>query len=483
MACFGLANVFIIFPTIVFFMGGHCAAVGNLLRAEQDHYRTHLESRAACLVAPSVKGGEACPDVFWPPDMRRVEAVDDPVDAAWFSSPALWPASTLSDRLPLYTSAKYDTALLARASPDAHPPPPRSWVRSASTLHLQPQAKGWAIESDLPRLLAFENWGWPALVVALFAALTAGANAISYQSIQRLFFTDVLTERRGAWAVKGRLTPDALARELAPSRRARILVLHPPCDLSAKLRQDPRFARLNELDSPCKPPTTIAFVADLEPLLATPIWADRLLEAAETEPSLLVLCSVDPLRQGPTEQRRTWAMALKDFRVVGGPGRPIPTLADKNTHGILPGEQPSEAAYMHEWTTSDDDEQRVLAQLAIDGYASPHPRNAPTLRHLTARGLLDADSLTLRDDDFRDFLRRTVSSDDLHVWQARETALAWRAVRLPLSAGVTILLVLLGVSRPDLAETGALLPPVVAGLPVLLRVLAAMASGKKSATA
>jgi hypothetical protein len=45
---------------------------------------------------------------------------------------------------------------------------------------------------------------------------------------------------------------------------------------------------------------------------------------------------------------------------------------------------------------------------------------------------------------------------------------------------VTILLVLLGVSRPDLAETGALLPPVAAGLPILLRVLAAMASGKKS---
>ena len=106
-----------------------------------------------------------------------------------------------------------------------------------------------------------------------------------------------------------------------------------------------------------------------------------------------------------------------------GPGRPVPA-SSKLAHALIPGEQPSEAAFMHEWTTSDDDEKRVLAQLAIDGYTSPHPKNAPTLRHLAARGLLDADTLTLRDDDFRDFVRRTVSTDDLHVWQASETTLA-----------------------------------------------------------
>jgi hypothetical protein len=307
-----------------------------------------------------------------------------------------------------------------------------------------------------------------------------GANAVAYQSIQRLFFTDVLTERKGALAAKFKLTPDALARDLLPSKHARVLVLHPPCELAAKLENDPRFAQLPELSSPCSPPKAVLFVADLGPLLANATWSDRIREAAAIEPALLVLSGVDPLRQGPADQRRTWAATLKDFRVVGGPGRPTAVAPAKHGPALIGGEQPSEATFAHEWATSDDDEQRVLAQLAIDGYASPNPRNAPTLRHLTARGLLDSDTLTLHDDDFRDFLRRTVSSDDLQAWQAGETALAWRAVRLPLSVGVTILLVLLGVSRPDLAETGALLPPVAAGLPILLRVLAAMASGKKS---
>ncbi|MET0592041.1 MAG: cache domain-containing protein, partial [Polyangiaceae bacterium] len=484
LACFGLANVFIIFPTIIFFVGAHCAAVGNLLRAEQDHYRSHLETRASCLAlsaeSPAEKG--RCSDIFWPPDMRRAEPVDRPTNAAWFTEPALWPAAVLTDRLPLYTSAKYDTALLSRAAPDVEPPLPRSWVRTGSSLRLQPFTRAWALESDLPRLIGFDRWMWPIFVVMVFVALTAGANAVAYQTVQRLFFTDVLIERRAALAVKARLTPDLLARELPPAKHARVLILHPHPELAAKLRSDPRFAPLSEAASPCAPPKAITFVGDLEPILGHAARSERLREAIATEPSLLLLSSVDPLRQGTAEQRRLWALALKDFRVVNGPGRPVPTPS-KLAHTLIPGEQPSEAAFMHEWSTSDDDERRVLAQLAIDGYASPNPKNAATLRHLAARGLLDSDTLTLRDDDFRDFLRRTVSADDLHVWQMGETALAWRAVRVPLSAGVAILLALLGVSRPDIAETSALLPPIAAGLPVLLRLLASMASGKKTTAA
>jgi hypothetical protein len=483
LACFGLANVFIIFPTIVFFVGAHCAAVGHLLRAEQDHYRAHLESRPACLAPAAANAAkDACPDVIWPPDMRRTPPAPRPENVAWFAEPTLWPAAVFTDRLPLYTSAKYDTALLSRAAPDATPPPPRAWVRSGSALHLQPITGAWALESDLPRLIGFDRWSWPIFVVLVFVALTAGANAVAYQTVQRLFFTDVLVERKAALAVKTRLSPDLLARELSQAKQARILLLHPPPDLAAKLRADPRVAALAEAASPCAPPKAVTFVADLEPLLGHSARTERLREAIATEPVLLVLSSVDPLRQGAPEQRRMWALTLKDFRVVNGPGRSPPS-PPKLAHALIPGEQPSEAAFMHEWAVSDDDEQRVLAQLAIDGYASPHPRNAPTLRHLAARGLLEPDTLTLRDDDFRDFLRRTVSSDDLHAWQAAETTLAWRAVRVPLSAGVAILLALLGVSRPDLAETSALLPPIAAGLPVLLRVLASMASGRKTASA
>jgi hypothetical protein len=454
-----------------------------LLRAEQDHYRAHLETRPACLAMPADgAANDACPDVMWPPDMRRSAPASRPENVAWFTEPALWPAAELTDRLPLYTSAKYDTALLSRAAPDAIPPPPRAWTRSGSALHLQPITGAWALESDLPRLIGFDRWGFPIFVVLVFVAMTALANAVAYRTVQRLFFTDVLAERKAALAVKTRLSPDLLARELLAAKQARVLVLHPPPDLAAKLRGDPRFSPLAQAASPCAPPKAVTFVGDLEPLLGNAASAERLRDAIATEPVLLLLSSVDPLRQGTPEQRRMWALALKDFRVVQGPGRP-PPAPPKLAHALIPGEQPSEAAFMHEWIASDDDEKRVLAQLAIDGYASPNPANAETLRHLAARGLLDPDTLTLPDDDFRDFLRRTVSTDDLQHWQATETALAWRAVRIPLSAGVAILLALLGVSRPDLAEAGALLPPIAAGLPVLLRVLASMASGRKTAPA
>jgi hypothetical protein len=125
----------------------------------------------------------------------------------------------------------------------------------------------------------------------------------------------------------------------------------------------------------------------------------------------------------------------------------------------------------------------VLAQLALDGFVSTHPTSARVLARLRARGLVRRDALGVFSPAFAEFLRADVRVEELDVVQKSSGGGAWAMLRLPLGAGLAVLVALLGNGEPDPATAGLLVPALGAvGLPLVRSVVAAlMASRSRSA--
>jgi hypothetical protein len=350
--------------------------------------------------------------------------------------------------LPVLDLADAANGRLYRAPPVV---PDRKWERTRERISLQAGAT----------TIASEVWlGWRGIGVAAtltilgFALFAMLATILSFHSLKRLLFLDIL-EARKTWR--------AVASE------ERLLVLFRIEGMPAAL------AEKGWLDLACESvgDDQCGFIqVDVQSPDAAQL-RDKVV-AAETARQLMVLSQVDILRRAPASERDKWAEALRDFRTFAYIA-PSP-FADLECTPGLDEWAPLMASL---WTESDDDERRVLTQLAIDGYANPHPANVPTIIHLRGRGLLDPETLAVCSPEFARFIRNSVSIADLQKWDGQDGDSAWNAMRVPLSAAVVLLLGFAGISAPQLAAVGPMIPTLAAGLPTLARVLATLANVRR----
>jgi hypothetical protein len=364
LCCFGLANVLVVTPAAVLFLGAYEYTVDGLVRAEQDHYaREVVPGRypPGCLstaredAEQRAPQGAPCPKVLWSGQeaARHVQS--------WSGASAsclLWPLPCLVRWLPSLTSphSQATSFLYQRGAPLDTSPGEWRWIRTATELELDlATSTGPAqIASTLPRLGdAGYHWGDLALFGLVFVTFLSVVHWISFQSMRRLFFIDTLME---------------LARQKRVTNKTLLL----------SGNQDEDDKRLAEL-----------------------------------------------------------------------------------------------------WERCQSDEKCLVSQLAIDGYACPHPSSAPILKRLALRGLVDPHTLTLPS-RFAEYLRDHVSVDQLQALSSSDTVSVWSMIKVPLSTGLAVLLLLVGRSEPELAATGALVPTLAAGLPLTLKILATIASPKKT---
>lgn len=235
----------------------------------------------------------------------------------------------------------------------------------------------------------------------------------------------------------------------------RTILLYPPRELAAELRK----AGMAELKEGGSPGATKAFIADAEQYFGDKA---KLLELLHKHRGpLLVLCGVDWVRWFEPEQRGDLDQALRKFVVVRGPGMGAwPKLdAEKRAFaGVL-------------WERCTAEEQRVLAQLALDGYVAPHRFNHEIVAHLRARGIVRSDRLEIAEPHFRDYVRHTARALRLQTEASTEQHESWNAIRVPLSAAVTLLLGLMAYMQPELAAIGIPVSSVAAALKPMLRAL------------
>jgi hypothetical protein len=309
----------------------------------------------------------------------------------------------------------------------------------------------------------------------VFAVLGVAAMWIAQKSICRLFFVDV------SIALRSGSPPRAVEAKALIAAKRSILVVHALPALAKQLR-----ARccVDLSQEPLVLGEQVGMIPDLIDVLASKTARANLASAVSPVRSavrvgdegrrVLVLSRADPWRRLKGEDRREWAKILTDFEVRVCAPRDAPgTDACATDEDDPAGALAPQAAFIAQWTDSDDDEQRVLAQLAIDRHPSPSRGNCSTLLHLARRGLLDPCTLTIRDPCFADFVRREVSGEELDAFEQSEGPTPWKTLRVPLLTAGSAVVAILGYSSPELQATGAIFPAVFAGMQVVLRALGA----------
>jgi hypothetical protein len=430
LCCFAFSAAFVVAPATICFTGAFSASIQSLLRSEQ----LALIPPAGChMDAP-----KSCPKRA--PGMEPILEKGHDLQTE-STRPVLsylaFPMPELIDWL----RPEYVPIRAQQASVGANRTP--AWTRSAWNLAVEQTSSSehadWALRSSIPALLCKSGWlnlsGGALLVLVTVLAMFA----LSAATLRRLFFLEILEERFGA-----------RDRSQLPTKRDQLLLVFPSRDaLDALIRQ--------------KVPTERLLTA--KDLAGSPDYPRLDLKSATC-----VVAPFDPLRRATAENRAEWAEALSRFTEMRGPGT-------KDALHVR-----SRANYARQWDESDPDEQRVLAQMAIDGHPSPHPNNGPVLQQLAARGFIDDETLTLEDVAFSEYVRQSVSPDQVNAWQSRDSDVAWSIVRVPLVTTVGIVLSVVAISHPDMASSSALfLPPVAAGLPVALRYVAVLIRGKSAA--
>jgi hypothetical protein len=189
---------------------------------------------------------------------------------------------------------------------------------------------------------------------------------------------------------------------------------------------------------------------------------------------VVVLSENDPLQEVPLDRKKAWASALERFELV----ELVAGRAESTPAPAPPAPCPS--AVTRWWFECNDTERRVLAQLALGGFATPHPANIPALETLAARGLLDPATMTIAHDELADFARRATTPKDQRDWAEAGRGTAWTALRVPLSTGVAALLAAVTVTKPELGVASAVAPTLAAGLPSVLKILIEMINPKAS---
>jgi hypothetical protein len=433
LCCFAFACASVVVPTTISFVGAFKVGIENTLKLEQ---RASVpppgcaEGTASSIHCPKLlEGGPRLASM----DTSAPRTGMDTSDAGFGLDGTMWLMVELMKAI--------SPDFVPRVGEEA-PERPFVWQRSYTELKLAPVNGSWFLTSEIPHLFGCTRWLSLGLWISLIALLMTAAHAIAYLSLKRLFFMKLLikqreTEKSFSWA------------DVEENEKARALVLFPPPgELPDKLAK--RWAITLPEDRIVDPKQDEARL--------------RRVEAAAATPDALILAECDPLRHSPPGTRARWIRALAEFTHFNGPGtkKAYPTPAN-------------EALFARDWDASDEDEQRVLARLAFDGHASPHPSNGPVLRHLVQRGLVDSNTLTISDDRFADFVRCSVPPEKMYAWEKGETDVAWSIVRVPLIASVTLIVGLVSMSRPEITETGALLvPPIAGGLPAVLRLVAAV---------
>lgn len=421
LCCLAFCTAFVIVPTAICFVGSFAASVENAVRIEQ----LSLVPPPGC--ESSKDPPMRCPHPVQGMEPRLVEASTE-LASEWSVSRLTWPIPAVMRLLRADYLAGEDSESFR-------------WKRTTRSLSLGPRSDSsrWELRSELPRLLS--NWHDSTVLLVALGSLLIGlaSHRVAQASLRRMFFVDTLEERRSARTL---MAPPPLS--------SATLFIFPPPQLLMSFRSTNESIHLTPAD-----------LADSPKALACDLAKVK-----------LIVADFDPLRRVTEPFRHEWAKALLRFTVVYGPGmaRSLDSSPRFSNH----------ASFLHEWSLCDTDERRVLAQLAVDGHVSPHPKNGPVLRHLAGRGLIDDDTLTLDDVEWSDYIRQTVSTEQIRAWQSGEADVSWHVIRVPLIAAVAAILSVVAISHPELADSGALLlTPVAAGLPAVLRYVAAFARGRR----
>lgn len=470
LCCLGLVGIFVVSPVTALFAGAYDHSVENQVRAAQEYYGKSLEYRVECL-NEKWKGAD-CPRQVVPENVTVEDGKEFAREEAIWAQRSLgactwWsPIRCFGDRLPALAAGGLTE--FSRLDRSGGPPSTvekgqeRRWYRTWSDLKLVPpgHSNSAVLATPLPRLL--DAWKLDsvraeglqlALLVLVCAVLPLGALAIGYFSIRRMLFLDL----------SARLTCPLDPTQWANPPGQKVLVVRAPAWLARYLEgaEDGRneYENVTHDREPEAVDASAKILVDLGPLLADPRQPARIAHLAASPATVVAISHDDPLSHAPAALREQWASALAVFEVRDGRPREDPRLL-KRTLSARP--------FAQLWSDSSDDEQRVLAQLAFDGNASPHPTNTKVLEQLCVRGLVHPETLTIVGDDFADFIR---ANANIEAWQESEGRTAWNMIRVPLATSIAALLVILGNNNLELAATGALIPTIAAALPAVLSIL------------
>jgi hypothetical protein len=320
-----------------------------------------------------------------------------------------------------------------------------SWTREGGVLRLTSSPLGLQLASAVPSLFDALRLD-PRCLLPLFligAALALASWAI-HASFRRLYFARAVPVP-GAWI-------DAAALRTGQARL--VLVLHPQPELADELRRD-----LPELSPGAAASDAFALIVDAERYFSEPDKLAAMISAHRGK--LIVLSAVDWARWLLPERRIPLDQAFRHFEVLRGPGVGRWPLRGSEARAF--------ASAL--WVSCNQEERRLLAQLALDGYVAPHPDNDPMIAHLRARGILRRDRLTFAEPHFCTFVRHTVSADELRNSASAAQHDAWNAIRVPLSTAVALVLCFVSFMQPELAAVGLPISSILASAKPLLKLL------------
>ena len=476
-ALFAVSGILFVAPTFTLFRIAYDHVSASILVAERSHI-VEARQTAAFADARQTARRQGDIDCHTVDDSQSVDAACHeparPENACPFVFDAASSDRVDADSRSTWVEQPYVTPLLDEFPPLPAIPGDRSsrWYRSAV-------GAGETLD-----LLAGACDPWRvAVLLATFIVGGVLLHWIAYRSLRRLFFIDVSISLRSAEPV-----PDAMTlveRAAAPPQRdkaASILVIHPTARLASQLAErcavfpasvGGRGAATQGTEA--EAPLPVALVPDLIDCLRLPEKRQKEIQRAVANGSVIVLSRADPWRRLAGAARGEWAAALAACKVfVDGPDLQAQLPPTAPLGAAATGQEcPREALYITQWNDSDAEEQRVLAQLAIDRHPSPHRENCGTMGHLARRGLLDVCTLTIRDPDFRAFVASQVTSADLDRHESDEGPNAWKTLRVPLATAASAAVVMLAQGSPELQATGIIFPAVFAAVQVILRTLGA----------
>jgi len=476
----GLSEVFVMMPATVLFAGAHDHVIDTLARAELTHFGSALTHREACLRALSTPA--SCEGVVGSGEEQGVPSTSDgstprAATGRFLSSSILWPLPVLADYLPRVGARELEdggrlyrietTAEARPASTTYTPRRDRTSMRLESTFEAPNPI---VARMTLPPLLGMDSqYHWLSLftLVLLAAAAAAAAYVAGYHSLKRLFFIDTLVALSQRTFGVDEVMNLQRREEVGFPRRALCLQTSALVrkELAASARQ-----LLSEDETPNEEAAdgqeALHVVVDFDALVEDPANAEGLRRLSTSAGSVVLLADADPLERIPEAQRPPWIAVLEPFKLVR-----LTAASGPRSDAASDEEHPSRGAVEQAWLESGDEERRCLTQIAIGGYATPHPANTCALLRLAARGLIHSETFTIIHEELAEHARQATSPEQQAAWAEADKSTAWAALRVPLTTGVASLLGALTMSNPELGFASAIVPTLTASLPTVLKLL------------
>lgn len=471
LCCFGFAFAVVVLPTMVIFDAARDHMMDTLVRAEQNAYLPAVRDNG-CLN----EGSEdpACERVFTSGTVTAKTSEPTPRTASCW----LWPAPCVADLLPVFASS--DRPASGREYRDER------WKRGAGVVVRA------GIESKVPSLPALNApYFWTGM--AVLGVLGLGSFLLIRASAERLFMVNVLQKlERARRSDLDLLFPKGVARDehggereaevgtpQDPSRDA----VSPPTgdeDATAKAGNEPTppircllLGASPELRTQLRAARPAARFIELDAFVSDPARIERLerdIEGASSQ-DIVLLAAREPMRQlAGSEHSARWATLLERFLAVRAPPYTVEAMR-------LDPRELSQAQLASMWAGCTSEEKRILAQLAVEGYVNPHPRNGVAAMELAGRGLLDPATLNIPNRRLRDFIADAVSTKQFAEWETEEGESAYRALRMPLVLGIVLILGVVLIINPTLAALGPLVPVLAGSLPKVLQTVATLLIG------